>query len=192
MNNVKRFSLSILALFTILIGGYVYFASTQSLVSIAPRMDVQEQTVAVAKPVKAPSPIIRAPEASKRSVPVRVLTASPPRNQPAPAVHEIDKRSNQLSATLVVQGKSITLVIPERGSVYDMMNLARHEHLITFKEKEYSGMGFFIQEINGIANDSKAGRYWIYYINGKKASVGVSTYEVKLNDNTNWQYEQEE
>jgi len=192
MNNVKRFSLSILALFTILIGGYISFVSAPSRIHTTPRTNVQERTFTTAKLASAPPLITRSPEASKRSVPIRVLTASPPRNQSAPAVHEIDRRSNQLSATLVVQGKPITLVIPERAFVYDMMNLARHEHLLTFKEKEYSGMGFFIQEINGIANDSKAGRYWIYYINGKKASVGVSTYEVKLNDNINWHYEQDE
>jgi hypothetical protein len=50
-----------------------------------------------------------------------------------------------------------------------------------------SGLGNFIDEINGIKGTK--GRYWIYYINNKKASVGVSKYFVKNGDIIKWSQE---
>lgn len=93
------------------------------------------------------------------------------------------------NATLIIEDTSYELAILAHTSAYDLMKQAHARGYITFEAKEFSGMGFFIQSINGISNDNKKGMYWIYYINNKKASLGVSSYEVQPGDSITWHYE---
>lgn len=72
------------------------------------------------------------------------------------------------------------------------MQIIRKDYPFTFSGKEYSGLGFFVEEINGVKNNTQEGRYWIYYINGKKAQVGISSYILKPNDIIMWKYEPDE
>ena len=76
--------------------------------------------------------------------------------------------------------------IAKNETVYDLMNKLKTEGKINFKEKTYSGMGKFIEEINGIKNGEK---YWIYYVNGEKATIGVSNYKINEGDIVSWRYE---
>jgi hypothetical protein len=59
------------------------------------------------------------------------------------------------------------------------------ENNFSFKYKEYPSLGIFIDEINEVGGDS--GKYWIYYINGKEASVGVSKNIIKSGDIISWE-----
>ena len=61
-----------------------------------------------------------------------------------------------------------------------------------FKGREFPGLGFFVQELNGLAENPRQGTFWIYYINGEKAKVGISAYTVKADDIISWKYEHEE
>lgn len=79
--------------------------------------------------------------------------------------------------------------LPSGSSVYDLMNLALKSTQFRFEGKKFPGMGFFVDEINGIKQDARRGKYWIYYINDKEAQVGVSTYIIKPNDVISWKYE---
>lgn len=72
-------------------------------------------------------------------------------------------------------------------SVYDFMDKLRAEGKINFTEKDYIGMGKFIDSINGIKNNS--GQNWIYYVNSVEAQVGVSNYKIKTGDIVSWKYE---
>ena len=72
-------------------------------------------------------------------------------------------------------------------SVYDFMRQLQTEGKITFKDKTYSGMGKFIEEINGIKNGTE--KNWIYYVNGIKANIGVSNYKINKGDIISWKYE---
>ena len=76
--------------------------------------------------------------------------------------------------------------IEEKESVYDFMFKLKKEGKIDFKDKTYSGMGKLIEEINGISNGDK---YWIYYVNGQKANIGISNYKIKAGDVVSWKYE---
>ena len=58
---------------------------------------------------------------------------------------------------------------------------------VAFKYKTYTGMGKFIEEINGIKNNIN--QNWIYYINNLKAQVGVSNYQIEKGDILSWKYE---
>ena len=68
------------------------------------------------------------------------------------------------------------------------MTKLKSEGEVSFSGKEYSSMGFFVEEINGVKNDNLAGKYWIYYINGQSAQVGISNYIIKPNDLIEWKY----
>ena len=78
--------------------------------------------------------------------------------------------------------------IPGQTTVYDFMNALEKEGKITFTEKNYLGMGKFILSINGVKNEDKS---WIYYVNGKKADIGVSNYKINKGDIVSWKYEKD-
>ncbi|MFZ2072708.1 MAG: DUF4430 domain-containing protein [Minisyncoccia bacterium] len=95
---------------------------------------------------------------------------------------------NSKIITLLINEAKYTTNISEETSVYDFMDKLRTEGKIDFKDKTYSGMGKFIEEINGIKNGEK---YWIYYVNNKKANIGVSNYKINEGDIVSWKYEKD-
>ncbi|MFH1233422.1 MAG: DUF4430 domain-containing protein [Patescibacteria group bacterium] len=80
-----------------------------------------------------------------------------------------------------------TDTIPGSLTVYDFMSKLRSEGKIDFTEKNYIGMGELIVSINGIKNNGD--KNWIYYVNSKKANVGVSNYKINKGDIVSWKYE---
>lgn len=96
---------------------------------------------------------------------------------------------NIINVSLEVLGKSYQSSVPERSSVYDFMTILRNkkENNFSFKSKEYPSLGIFIDEINGVSGGN--GGYWIYYINNKEATVGVSNYILKNGDRILWKQE---
>jgi len=75
--------------------------------------------------------------------------------------------------------------------VFELMKKIKNENSkessFDFKYTEHTGLGIFINEING----KQGGRdgYWIYYVNGEEAGVGVSNYKIKNGDIISWKYE---
>ena len=96
---------------------------------------------------------------------------------------------NIINVNLEVLGKSYQAKVLEDSSVYDLMVSLRNNKInsFTFNYKEYSGLGIFIDEINGVKGGDSG--YWIYYINNKEASVGVSNYILKEGDDILWKLE---
>lgn len=88
-----------------------------------------------------------------------------------------------------VPGNSYKALYKEGDSLYTVMkNLSdRKNSKFSFHSKNYSGLGNFVNEINKVKGTP--GRYWIYYVNNKKASVGVSKYIVKSGDIITWKQE---
>jgi hypothetical protein len=104
----------------------------------------------------------------------------------------IQEQESFIEATLAVKEKTYLVSLPQGSSVYDLMVEAQETSDFDFKGKEFPGLGFFIQEINGLEQSPRLGKYWIYYINGKKAEVGISAYTVNNHDIISWKYEDEE
>ena len=100
--------------------------------------------------------------------------------------------SQRIETTLAVQEKTYLVSLPEGSSAYDLMVRAQETSDFQFKGREFPGLGFFIQAINGLEQSPRLGKYWIYYINGKKAEVGISAYTVNDHDIISWRYEDEE
>ncbi|MDP2704407.1 MAG: DUF4430 domain-containing protein [bacterium] len=105
----------------------------------------------------------------------------------APAV-ENKPRQNQTIIKVVFaagDGKYDTFV--EKGAtVYDAMAKLASSTSFSFNAKYYSGLGYFIDAINGIKNAN--GNYWTLYVNGKYATVGASAYVLSENDSVEWKY----
>jgi hypothetical protein len=61
--------------------------------------------------------------------------------------------------------------------------------------KYYAGMGEFIVSINGVANDTATGKYWMWYIwnendaNWSYAPVGAGSYVLEDGENIMFRYE---
>lgn len=68
-----------------------------------------------------------------------------------------------------------------------MRALADRDQSFTFDGQEYSGLGFFVQSINGVA--AAHGYNWMLYVNGTQSETGASMTKVKLGDRVEWKYE---
>ena len=107
-------------------------------------------------------------------------------NQPDAVQSQI---AQTLSVTLEVADKKYQTQVPAGSTVYDLMKILQLEQNLQFVVKEYSGLGAFVEEINGLKNDSTANKYWLYYINSQPAQVGISNYQLQANDLISWRYE---
>jgi len=100
----------------------------------------------------------------------------------------------KINAVMLINGAKYEAAVKPGSSVYDLMNLLKMERKIDFSGKDYAGLGFFVEAINGVKNNpaglpAQAGKNWLYYVNGKPAPVGVSNYIIKANDIIEWKYE---
>ena len=95
---------------------------------------------------------------------------------------------SKIKVTLIAGDKTYTASIPKDGSVYYVMTTLASSTTahFTFKAKEYPGMGYLIEEINGVKGAN--GKYWTFYVNGKSSDVGVSQYKLKNGDVIDWRY----
>jgi uncharacterized protein YijF (DUF1287 family) len=90
-------------------------------------------------------------------------------------------------ATLEINGAKIESELTESGTIYDFMQKARTDKKIDFKEKIYTSMGAFVEEINNIKNNGE--QNWIYYVNNQKANIGISNYKLMPGDIVSWRFE---
>lgn len=65
-------------------------------------------------------------------------------------------------------------------TLYEIFTSEKNKNLVNIKAREYTGIGFFIEEIGSVKQGN--GKYVMYSINGVEASVGVSAYKPKIND----------
>ena len=96
-----------------------------------------------------------------------------------------------IKVSLVVSDKEYKTEIKNNSSVFDAMKKIEEEstkdNMFSFKYTNNASLGNFVTEINGHAGTP--GKYWIYYVNNLKASVGVSNYVLKSGDIIKWSQE---
>lgn len=98
--------------------------------------------------------------------------------------------SRSMGVTLVIDGHKSIYALPEHSTAFALMDAATREGDLRFTFKEYSGLGALILSINGKkSNQAGNDMYWIYSVNGKKATVGVSQYVLHDGDQVSWSYE---
>lgn len=89
----------------------------------------------------------------------------------------------KIEATLIIENGGIIecdAEIAAGSNVFDLMNACG----VPFEEE-----GGFVTSINGISQDTKAGKYWLYYVNGEFAQVGAGEYIVQDGDEITWKLE---
>ena len=91
---------------------------------------------------------------------------------------------NTIAITIIVEGKVLNITPVNGMSLYDALVLAKEKSDIQFSGKDYSGLGFFVTDIGSLHSGN--GKYLIYSINNKEASVGVSSYLLKDGDIIEW------
>jgi hypothetical protein len=69
-------------------------------------------------------------------------------------------------------------------SLYNILLKEKEANKISFSGKEYSGMGFFMTDIGTL--HSTKDHYLMYYINGKEAEIGISSYFPQNGDVIEW------
>ena len=88
-----------------------------------------------------------------------------------------------IEATLTIEnGGTMTYSaeITEGSNVFDLMKACN----VPFEEE-----GGFVTSIHNISQDTEAGKYWMYYINGELALVGAGDYIVQEGDHITWRLE---
>lgn len=103
---------------------------------------------------------------------------------------ETEEEKPPYSATLKVSAQSYEISFDKEGiTLESLMKKLQSESDFRFSGVNYSSMGFFVNEINGIKNDNKQGKYWVYYLNGQSAQAGVSIQKINSGYNIEWKYE---
>ena len=90
-------------------------------------------------------------------------------------------------ATLKVDDKTYLLNITQNETAISAMRALASADTFTFTGREYPGLGFFVDSIN--EKKSGGGNYWVFYVNGVSASMGVSATLLQAGDIIEWKYE---
>ncbi len=94
--------------------------------------------------------------------------------------------NKQINITLSAGENAYTFTVPENANVHEAMTILSKTTPFTFTAKEYSGLGYFIEAINGVKN--AGGYYWTLYMNGKYSTVGASDLKLSAGDHIEWKY----
>ena len=104
-----------------------------------------------------------------------------------PIAHKVNTEPQGTSTTLEIETKQFNSKLASATTVYNFMQRLKDEGQIVFTEKTFAGMGKLIDGLNGIKNNGD--KNWIYYVNGIKATVGVSNYQINPGDVVSWKFE---
>lgn len=99
-----------------------------------------------------------------------------------------DNKESLIKVFLKINDNTYSKEIKEGSTAYELMSQLKSD-TFNFTGKEYSGIGFFVSEINGLSEDRKNGYYWTLYINDKESNAGVSDLILRDGDVVMWKYE---
>lgn len=85
------------------------------------------------------------------------------------------------------QQTAVTFSAETRGTVLEVMQTRAEKGEFSFSGRDFPGLGFFVEEINGKRNAN--GYYWILYVNGTSSQTGVSQTVLSAGDVIEWKYE---
>lgn len=138
------------------------------------------------------------PTTSANTTPTTAIsqTATSQANTEATAPKETTEEtavSAQIVVTVSGPGVTQRCEVPVSGSmnVHQLMKQASAQCKFSYRVKDFTSLGAFVDELGGLVSDQKNGKFWIYYVNGKKANIGVSGYTAQPDDVVAWVYEQE-
>ncbi len=86
--------------------------------------------------------------------------------------------------TFSIDDKNVEVPFREGDTLYTTLRTAKEKGLVQFEGRDYSGLGFFVTAIGSLRGGD--GKYIMYFINNKEATVGVSQYVPDNNDVIEW------
>lgn len=92
-----------------------------------------------------------------------------------------DEGIAKAQATLIAGELNIKLKFNQGQNLHEIFI----ENNVIFQGKEYPALGFFVTDLGSLHEEM--GKYLVYYINGKEATVGVSSYIPEDNDVITWE-----
>ena len=107
-------------------------------------------------------------------------------NQAEPRKEAVPTKNTE-SITIIAGEEKINLSVPPDTIFYDALVETQNIGKITFSGKNYPGLGFFMTDIGSLHSGN--GKDLLYYVNGKQASVGVSSYVLNDGDVLEWKLE---
>lgn len=169
----------------IFVSALAYLFSTQNNKELVPEISNPTSTPKINLPLEEIKPAVLKNNQAKETVDKKIQT--PPPTTPTTNIPP-EQKPEVIPITIVVQDKEYKTEVNPDSSAYIAMNTLKENGLITFSSKNFSGLGYFIEEINGIKNNPQTGFYWTLYINNKEAKIGASGYILKSNDIITWKY----
>lgn len=91
------------------------------------------------------------------------------------------------TAAFTIGERSYTVAVRPGETVMDAMRALQSSGNLAFTGKDYPGMGFFVESINGKKNSNTL--YWMLYVNGKSSDAGASQTTIHSGDVIEWRYE---
>ncbi len=85
--------------------------------------------------------------------------------------------------------REFPMEMEENSTVFELLQKASNKHGFTFSYSSNAAYGIFVEELDGVRNNPYTSKYWLYYINGKYASVGASSQRLSEGDVILWRYE---
>ena len=96
------------------------------------------------------------------------------------------------AANAEIRVASTAYPITVRGgeTLFEAMQALSLVGTFTFTGRDYAGLGFFVESINGVPN--AGGKYWVFYLNGVSSTEGVSLVKLKQGDLVEWKFRSKE
>lgn len=121
-----------------------------------------------------------------------ISSATPNPTSTTPAAPKDTTVTSLIAVRLEVGGNVYETQIPESSTVYQLLVQLQDQHQIGFDTKPFGSLGVYVSALNGVSENPLGRKFWIYYINGAKAHVGVSQYQLKPHDVISWKLEDQE
>ena len=94
------------------------------------------------------------------------------------------QKENTEKIILLLGEETVNFSVTPNTTFHNALLYLKNNGKISFSGKNYPGLGFFVTDIGSLHAGN--GKNLLYYINGKEASVGVSSYTLKDGDIIEW------
>ena len=123
----------------------------------------------------------------RTQVPVTPAQQAVPETSAREEVVREQATSVQTVPAVPIPQRTHAFIAEEAGSLESLMEKRRADGLLAYESRSYPSLGSFIESIDGLKNGG--GSYWMLYLNGVSASVGMSQATVVPGDHIEWRYE---
>ncbi|MBU1293161.1 DUF4430 domain-containing protein [Patescibacteria group bacterium] len=119
----------------------------------------------------------------------RAVELSPSQDVSEEVSNEIPLRQESVAEEVApaIPARTHVLIADTAGTVESSMQKEYERGSLVYTSTSYPTLGSFLESINGLKNEN--GFYWMLYINGSSASVGMSQAYVVPGDLIEWRYE---